>query len=167
MWSGQEGGWDISPSKTRPSSSREEQARRSNLIISDEHAAEFGRLIEAVHRAGGKIVIQLNHAGRQTSSKVTGSPIVGPSPLTWTKVNEIPRELYAGEIAAIAEAFRVAAQRVKNAGADGIELHMAHGYLICCFYVLLSPTEEATDMEVISRGGLALPAMFSMPCAAA
>jgi 2,4-dienoyl-CoA reductase-like NADH-dependent reductase (Old Yellow Enzyme family) len=106
---------------------------KSNLIISDEHAAEFGRLIEAVHRAGGKIVIQLNHAGRQTSSKVTGLPIVGPSPLTWTKVNEIPKELDLGEIAAIAEAFGTAAQRAKNAGADGIELHMAHGYLIGSF----------------------------------
>jgi 2,4-dienoyl-CoA reductase-like NADH-dependent reductase (Old Yellow Enzyme family) len=38
------------------------------LISSDEHASGIGRLIEALHRAGGKIVVQINHAGRQTSS---------------------------------------------------------------------------------------------------
>ncbi len=106
------------------------------LISSDEHASGIGKLIEAVHRAGGKIVVQINHAGRQTSSVVTGSPIVGPSPLSCPTRNEIPRELSVGEIEEITEAFSVAAQRVKNAGADGVELHMAHGYLICAF---LSP----------------------------
>jgi 2,4-dienoyl-CoA reductase-like NADH-dependent reductase (Old Yellow Enzyme family)/thioredoxin reductase len=106
------------------------------LISSDEHASKIENLIEAVHEAGGKIVVQINHAGRQTSSTVTGSPIVGPSPISCPTRNEIPRELSVGEIEEITEAFSMAAQRVKNAGADGIELHMAHGYLICSF---LSP----------------------------
>jgi 2,4-dienoyl-CoA reductase-like NADH-dependent reductase (Old Yellow Enzyme family)/thioredoxin reductase len=106
------------------------------LISSDEHGSRIERMIEAVHRVGGKIVVQINHAGRQTSSAVTGSPIVGPSPISCPTRNEIPRELSIGEIEEITEAFSRAAQRVKNAGADGIELHMAHGYLICSF---LSP----------------------------
>ena len=113
------------------------------LISSDEHASGIGRLIEAVHRAGGKIVVQINHAGRQTSSAVTGMPIVGPSPISCPTRNEIPRELSAGEIDEITAAFVVAAQRVKNAGADGVELHMAHGYLLCAF---LSPfSNRRTD----------------------
>jgi len=103
------------------------------LISSDEHASRIERMIEAVHRAGGKIVVQINHAGRQTSSAVTGSPIVGPSPISCPTRNEIPRELSVGEIEEITEAFAIAAGRVKNAGADGVELHMAHGYLICSF----------------------------------
>ena len=103
------------------------------LISSDEHALTIERMIEAVHRVGGKIVVQINHAGRQTSSAVTGSPIVGPSPISCPTRNEIPRELSVGEIEEITEAFSMAAQRVKNAGADGVELHMAHGYLICSF----------------------------------
>ncbi len=106
------------------------------LISSDEHAARIGKMIEAVHGAGGKIFIQINHAGRQTSSAVTGSPIVGPSPIACPTRNEIPRELSTDEIQEITEAFSKAAQRVKNAGADGVEVHMAHGYLICSF---LSP----------------------------
>jgi 2,4-dienoyl-CoA reductase-like NADH-dependent reductase (Old Yellow Enzyme family) len=103
------------------------------LISSDKHASKIENLIEAVHRVGGKIVVQINHAGRQTSSTVTGSPIVGPSPISCPTRNEIPRELSVGEIEEITEAFSMAAQRVKNTGADGVELHMAHGYLICSF----------------------------------
>ncbi len=106
------------------------------LISSDEHASRIGRMVEAVHGAGGKIVVQINHAGRQTSSGITGSPIVGPSPISCPTRNEIPHELSTGEIEGIVEAFTTAAQRVKEAGADGVELHMAHGYLICSF---LSP----------------------------
>ncbi len=106
------------------------------LISSDEHAARIEKLVEAVHKAGGRIVVQINHAGRQTSSLVTGSPIVGPSPVACPTRDEIPRELTVGEIEEMTEAFSVAAQRVKHVGADGVELHMAHGYLICSF---LSP----------------------------
>jgi len=106
------------------------------LISSDEHASRIGEMIDAVHVAGGKIVVQINHGGRQTSSAVTGSPIVGPSPIPCPTLGEVPRELSTGEIEEIIDAFSTAAQRVKDAGADGVELHMAHGYLICSF---LSP----------------------------
>ena len=113
------------------------------LISSDEHASSIERMIDAVHRAGGKIVVQINHAGRQTSSAVTGMPIVGPSPISCPTRNEIPRELSVGEIEEITGAFSMAAQRVKNAGGDGVELHMAHGYLICSF--LSSFSNRRTD----------------------
>jgi 2,4-dienoyl-CoA reductase-like NADH-dependent reductase (Old Yellow Enzyme family)/NADPH-dependent 2,4-dienoyl-CoA reductase/sulfur reductase-like enzyme len=106
------------------------------LISSDEHASRIEKLVRAVHDAGGKIVIQINHAGRQTTSAVTGSPIVGPSPISCPTRNETPRELSVGEIEEITEAFVAAANRVKTIGADGVELHMAHGYLLCSF---LSP----------------------------
>jgi len=106
------------------------------LISTDKHASRIGGLIEAVHRVGGKIIVQLNHAGRQTSSAVTGSPIVGPSPVSCPTRNEIPHELSVNEIENIIEAFSKAAERVRKARADGVEIHMAHGYLICSF---LSP----------------------------
>jgi 2,4-dienoyl-CoA reductase-like NADH-dependent reductase (Old Yellow Enzyme family)/thioredoxin reductase len=113
------------------------------LVSSDEHASRIEKLIEAVHGAGGKIVVQINHAGRETSSAVTGLPIVGPSPIPCPTRNEVPRELSPGEITDLAEAFATAAHRVKQAGADGVELHMAHGYLICSF---LSPfSNQRTD----------------------
>ncbi len=106
------------------------------MIHTSEHASHISKLVEAVHAAGGKIVVQINHAGRQTFSKVTGSPIVGPSPIPATPVMETPRELTVSELEEILEAFSFAADRVKKAGADGVEVHMAHGYLLCSF---LSP----------------------------
>ena len=106
------------------------------LISSDEHASHMNRLVEAVHAAGGKIVIQINHAGRQTFSTITGSPVVGPSAIPALPTMETPHELSAAEIEALVKAYSAAAERVKQAGADGVEIHMAHGYLLCSF---LSP----------------------------
>jgi len=112
-------------------------------ISTEEHAARIQKLIEAVHGAGNRIVVQINHAGRQTSSAVTGQPIVGPSPLPCPTRKEVPHELSVAEIQEIIEAFVTAAKRVKAAGADGVELHMAHGYLLCAF---LSPfSNKRTD----------------------
>ena len=119
------------------------------MISTDEHASQIERLVKAVHGVGGKIVVQINHAGRQTLPSVTGSPIVGPSPIPAIPIpdpskSNVPRELSASEIREITEAFTAAAERVKNAGADGVELHMAHGYLLCSF---LSPfSNRRTDL---------------------
>ena len=63
------------------------------MINTDAHAAKIENLVEAVHAADGKIVVQINHAGRQTFSKVTGGPIVGPSAIPALPVMETPREL--------------------------------------------------------------------------
>lgn len=113
------------------------------MIHVDEHIPGFRRLTDAIHEAGGKVVIQINHAGRQTLKSVTGLPIVAPSPLPCPIRQEIPRELTVPEIKEIIQAFTQAAGRVKDAGADGVELHMAHGYLLNQF---LSPAvNKRTD----------------------
>ena len=112
------------------------------LISSDEHAAHIKRLVEAVHAAGGKIVVQINHAGRQTSSAVTGSPIIGPSPIPALPAMETPHELAAAEIEALVKAYTAGAERVKQTGADGVEIHMAHGYLLCSFLSSFSNKRE-------------------------
>ena len=113
------------------------------LIDSDQHIPHFKRLVEAIHREGGKIVIQINHAGRQTSSSITGSPIVAPSAIPCPVRKEMPKELSQEEIQKITDAFGEAARRVREAGADGVEIHMAHGYLLNQF---LSPfSNQRTD----------------------
>jgi len=106
------------------------------LLDSDQKIPYLTKLIKAVHQEGGKIVIQINHAGRQTSSSITGAPIVAPSAIPCPVRKEIPQALSPEEIQEIVEAFGQAARRVKEAGADGVEIHMAHGYLLCQF---LSP----------------------------
>jgi len=106
------------------------------LIDSDQHIPSFRKLVKAIHQENGKILIQINHAGRQTSASITGSPIVAPSAIPCPVRKEMPQELSTEEIQKIIEAFGAAALRVKEAGADGVEIHMAHGYLINQF---LSP----------------------------
>jgi 2,4-dienoyl-CoA reductase-like NADH-dependent reductase (Old Yellow Enzyme family)/thioredoxin reductase len=113
------------------------------LIDSDEKILPFKKLVSAVQREGGKIVIQINHAGRQTSSSMTGSPIVAPSAIPCPVRKEMPTELSQEEIKKIVDAFGEAARRVREAGADGVEIHMAHGYLLNQF---LSPySNQRTD----------------------
>ena len=117
------------------------------LIDSDQHIPPFRKLVEAIHKEDGKIVIQINHAGRQTSSSITGFSIVAPSAIPCPVRQEMPKELSPQEIQRIIEAFGEAAGRVKETGADGVEIHMAHGYLINQF---LSPF---SNMRTDEYGG--------------
>jgi 2,4-dienoyl-CoA reductase-like NADH-dependent reductase (Old Yellow Enzyme family)/thioredoxin reductase len=114
------------------------------LIDSDRQIPSFKELVDGVHKEGGKIVIQINHAGRNTSPLTTGSPIVAPSAIPCPVRLEMPKELSHEEIQRIIEAFGEAALRVKETGADGVEIHMAHGYLINQF---LSPFSNRREDE--------------------
>ena len=91
------------------------------------------QLTERIHAAGGKIVAQIYHAGRETSSAITGEQPVGPSALKDPTMPETPRELTIDEIHDLVEKFGDCAKRAKEAGFDGVEVHGAHGYLIGAF----------------------------------
>ena len=100
-------------------------------IHSDDMIPGLKKLTDTVHQEGGKIVFQLNHAGRQTTGNLIGQTPLGPSnrgrdPIYFIK----PREMTADEIMKTVKAFGAAARRAAEAGADGIQLHGAHGYLI-------------------------------------
>ncbi|MGB9858626.1 MAG: NADH:flavin oxidoreductase, partial [Moorellaceae bacterium] len=112
-------------------------------IYSDRLLPGLRRLVDAVHAQGAKIAIQLYHGGRQTTSAVTGQPIVAPSALPCATIGEVPKELTKEEIASLVRAFAEAARRAKAAGFDAVEVHGAHGYLINEF---LSPlANKRTD----------------------
>lgn len=106
-------------------------------IYNDDMIPGLSELVRAVHREGGKIVFQLAHAGRQTTKELIGQVPIGPSgkgrdPVYFVKPKRIKEE----QIHEIIRAFSMAARRAVKAGADGIQLHAAHGYLINQF---LSP----------------------------
>lgn len=115
---------------------------RVALISNDTHKAHINKLVDTVHVEGCPIVVQINHAGRQASSAVTGQPIVAPSPLPCPVRKEPPKVLRVEEINALVGQFADAAERVKQAGADGVEIQMGHGGLICSF---LSPFSNIRD----------------------
>jgi 2,4-dienoyl-CoA reductase-like NADH-dependent reductase (Old Yellow Enzyme family) len=91
------------------------------------------RLVDAVHKFDSKIVMQINHAGRQTASAVLGETTVAPSAVYSTIYDETPRALTGEEIEELIEDYAAAARRAVAAGFDGVQIHAAHGYLISQF----------------------------------
>ncbi len=122
-------------------------------LWNDAQQRSWEPVTDAVHRAGGRIAIQLFHTGRSGHSSVFGE-IVAPSAIpirTGESRNanfqsvpfETPRELRTEEIPGIAQDFARAARRAVDAGADAVEIHGANSYLIDEF--LRSDTNQRTD----------------------
>jgi len=105
-------------------------------IWSDDLISDYKRLADAVHKYGAKLVIQIAHSGRQAPQGIPEFPpidAVAPSPIPCPLYKAIPHELTVDEIQDLVEKFGEAAKRAKEAGADGVEIHGAHGYLIAEF----------------------------------
>ena len=112
-------------------------------IHTDEFARVYEELTSSVHDAGGKIAVQLVHAGGQTDANNAGRQPLAPSAVQVDQFQEMPAELTKDEISEIIAAFAEGARRAKAWGFDGVQLHGAHGYLINQF---LSPlTNRRTD----------------------
>ncbi|MBI2877018.1 MAG: NADH:flavin oxidoreductase [Candidatus Tectomicrobia bacterium] len=120
-------------------------ARAGNLfplcsrIDGDEYLEGLSRLFSAIREAGSVPAVQLAHAGRQTSQKMTGEQPVAPSPIPCPVWKDLPRELSAPEIEKVEDDFAEGTRKAKLAGAAMVELHGAHGYLINQF---LSPNSN-------------------------
>lgn len=108
---------------------------------------ELQRIIDTVHKYDTKIFVQLQHPGREASSMITGIQPVAPSAVENPTGGEMPRALSTEECREHVEKFIKAAVFVRMSGADGVELHAAHGYLINEF---LSP---AMNFRIDQYGG--------------
>ncbi|MFX0198855.1 MAG: FAD-dependent oxidoreductase [Candidatus Hodarchaeota archaeon] len=131
------------------------QALPGQLGIYDEKLIPLlNELVERIKAHGAKIALQINHAGRSTSKTIIGRIPLAPSALTVARGDEMTKELSIEEIEEIIEAYGEAARRTKAAGFDLVEIHGAHGYLICQF---LSPfTNRRSDKYGSDRAIFAL-----------
>jgi len=111
-------------------------------VYKDELIPGLKTMTEAVHEKGGKIVMQLAHGGFFANAKLTGETSLAPSNVEG--IAKGPRqELTVAEIKEIVAAFARGAERAKEAGFDGVQIHSAHGYLLSQF---LSPAfNKRTD----------------------
>jgi 2,4-dienoyl-CoA reductase-like NADH-dependent reductase (Old Yellow Enzyme family) len=107
-------------------------------IQTDAHTEGMARIADALRRAGSVSLVQLHHAGIRSPRELIGTDPVGPSANEETGA----RALSTGEVEDLVDRFAQAALRCDRAGVDGIELHGAHGYLICAF---LSPETNRRD----------------------
>jgi len=114
-------------------------------LYSDKQVEGWKKITSAVHAKKGFIFAQLWHTGRASHVSVTGGPVpvsASVNPDYWSdpeKLTSTPngwvqhsphRALEISEIAGIVDDYRKAAERAKQAGFDGVELHAANGYLI-------------------------------------
>ena len=101
-------------------------------VYDDAHLPGLQRLAAGIKRHGSLAVAQLHHAGMRSPPALIGTAPVCPS----ENAESGARALEEREVAEVIEAFVAAAVRCERAGFDGVELHGAHGYLLCQF---LSP----------------------------
>jgi N-ethylmaleimide reductase len=128
-------------------------------IHTDAQVAGWKAVVDAVHREGGQIALQLWHVGRvshrdlqpegglpvaPSAIKPEGKAFVaGPDGKGAFVPFETPRALETAEIARVVDDFAAAAQNAKRAGFDMVEIHGANGYLIDQF--ISSKTNHRND----------------------
>ena len=105
----------------------------------DAHLDGLTRLAAGLNAHGGVSAVQLHHAGNRSPADLIGTAPVCPSDDPATGA----RGLTTGEVEQVRDDFIAAAQRCDTAGFHGVELHGAHGYLLCQF--LSAELNQRTD----------------------
>ena len=142
-------------------------------IYTPAHVAGWKKVTTAVHDKGGHIFIQIMHAGRMSHPDntphhrhpVAPSVIAPGSPMfTATGMQDIPtpRALTTEEVRRTVADFRLAARSAIEAGADGVEIHGANGYLVQQF---IAPSANARTDEY--GGSIGNRARFAIEVATA
>jgi N-ethylmaleimide reductase len=126
-------------------------------IHTDEQQTGWASVVSAVREAGdAKFVIQLMHCGRVAHPVFTGQDPVAPSPITapgqlFTGTEHVdfvpPNEISTADLASVRDDYVDAARRSIAAGADGVEVHAANGYLLHQFL------SENTNLRTDGYGG--------------
>lgn len=112
-------------------------ARHQTNIYDDSFLPGLTGLAEAIHSQGGRVLYQLVHAGRQTMPATIGAKPLGPSAIHRDPMYLVkPRAMTPDDIGTVIKSFADATGRAVTAGADGIHVSAAAGYLINQF---LSP----------------------------
>ncbi|MEJ6846179.1 alkene reductase [Sinorhizobium fredii] len=142
-------------------------------IYTDAHVKGWKEITDAVHAKGSKIFIQLMHVGRTSHSDNTPHHRQALAPSAIAPKDHIftpnglqpvpePREMSADDIRQTITDFRFAAKRAVEAGADGVEIHGANGYLIQQFFA--PNANQRTDAY---GGGIESRARFAIEVATA
>lgn len=121
-----------------------------------EQAAGWRRLVEFVHtNSAAKVGIQIGHAGRKGATKRAwdgidqpleegGWPLLSASALPYLKNSQVPKAMDRADMDRVLADFVRATELAASTGADWLELHCAHGYLLSSF---LSPLTNARTDE--------------------
>jgi anthraniloyl-CoA monooxygenase len=121
--------------------------------LDDDHVAPWSAGLDQVHAEGARAMLRMGHAGRRGATAPAdrgidvplgpgGWPVVSASAVPYGPGSPRPRALTQEDMARLRAAFAAAAARAAQAGFDGLELDMAHGYLLASFLSPLSNRRE-------------------------
>jgi 2,4-dienoyl-CoA reductase-like NADH-dependent reductase (Old Yellow Enzyme family) len=121
-------------------------------IFDDAHLPGLTRLAGALRERGVTSIVQIFHGGARADAKLTGER-------PWSAVElpgdpNAPRAATVGDIERVIAQFRDAAVRAHEAGFDGVELHGAHGYLLCQFLSALNTRSDGWGGDLAGRARL-------------
>jgi 2,4-dienoyl-CoA reductase-like NADH-dependent reductase (Old Yellow Enzyme family) len=123
-----------------------QSAARQLSVHNDAQIPGLADLVDAVHGAGARIVLQLVHGGAHSKTEYSGEQPMGPSAMAPAEGKFGPfdgcREMNQSDIDDVVKGFAAAAARARKAGFDGVQIHCAHGYLFSQF---LSPFYNKRD----------------------
>lgn len=100
------------------------------------------RFTDAIHEAGARVMVQLNHHGAQAQAHGPDGPrpVFAPSRMLSPSTGIATKEADEADIRSFVDGWALSAELALEAGFDGVEIHMAHGYLLHQF---LSPLYNA------------------------
>ena len=98
-------------------------------VFSDDHLPGLTRFAAAIKAHGSVSSLQIQHSGERSLVEATGENPVAP----FADPEKNVRALSTGEVEQLAEDFIAAAVRAEKAGFEGVEIHGAHGYMLCEF----------------------------------
>jgi 2,4-dienoyl-CoA reductase-like NADH-dependent reductase (Old Yellow Enzyme family) len=128
----------------------------------DAYLSGLKEMAGAVHRADGKIVLQIAHGGCYSATQLTGQEALAPSTHD-SGVIPTCREMTVAEIGRVVAAFGESAALAKKAGFDAVQIHAAHGYLLSQF---LSPffnkRKDAYGGSIENRSRIVLETLQSV-----
>lgn len=116
-------------------------------LYDDSSIESLKKITNACHAEGAKVSIQLQNAGPEGNAKNAGAPIEAASAIPSVYGKDTPVEVPTEKVYELVKGYGDAAERAMKAGADAVEIHMAHGYLVNSF---ISPR---TNKRVDEFGG--------------
>ena len=120
---------------------------RKPCLYDDNSIESLKKITDACHAEGAKISIQLQNAGPEGNAKNAGAPIQAATAIAAADGRDIPEAVPTEQVYELIKGYGEAAVRAMKGGADAVEIHMAHGYLVNSF---MSPR---TNKRVDEFGG--------------
>lgn len=120
---------------------------RKPCLYDDAAIPSLKAITDACHAEGACVSVQLQNAGPEGNAKNAGAPIKAASAIPAVFGRDTPEEVTTEEVYELVKGYGEAARRAMEGGADAVEIHMAHGYLVSSF---LSPR---TNKRVDEFGG--------------